>query len=116
MSYQNIAAEKAIENEMATDIEPVQKKGVLNITEDILAVLIGGIIIADILALTAFVNGFKFELPIYQWENKEDLVNKVLSFQNILVLVQTGLLFIILSSAAVALSGGSIKKFIGGFL
>lgn len=116
MSYQNMAAEKAIDNEAAAENTPAQRSGLLNLSEDIWAVLIGSIIIAVILMITALMNGFNFELPVYQWANREGLVNGVLSFKNILLLAQTGLVFLVLSAAAVALSGGSLKKYIGGFL
>jgi len=99
-------------------MKPVPAKKALlgNITEDIWAVLIGSMVILAVLALTTLVTGFKFQLPAYQWTNTGELVNKVLSLKNILLIIQTGLLFLVLSGAAIGLSGGNIKNYATGFL
>ena len=115
MSYQNANVENITNNETAS--QPVTKKGLFgNVTEDIWAVLIAGFIIVTILALTTWVTGFKLPLPSFQWENSSDLVNKVLSLKNILLVVQTGLILLVLSGAAIGLSGGNVKKYATGFL
>jgi uncharacterized integral membrane protein (TIGR00698 family) len=115
MSYQNANVENITTNEAAS--EPITKKALLgNVTEDIWAVLIAGVIIVAITSLTTWVTGFKLQLPSFQWENSNDLVHKVLSLKNMLVIVQTGLLFLVLSGAAIGLSGGNIKKYATGFL
>jgi uncharacterized integral membrane protein (TIGR00698 family) len=106
MSYQPVVKETV----------PTQKTATVNLTEDGSAILIGGVIIASVLAVTAFATGFKFQLPVYQWANAGELTGKVLSLKNILLLIQTGLLFLVLSSIAIALSGGTLKKYVGGFL
>jgi uncharacterized integral membrane protein (TIGR00698 family) len=95
---------------------PVKKALLANVTEDIWAVLIGSIVILTILALTTLVTGFKIQLPAWQWENTSDLLIKVLSLKNILLIIQTGLIFLVLSGAAIGLSGGSIKNYASGFL
>jgi uncharacterized integral membrane protein (TIGR00698 family) len=115
MSYQNADVENITANETSQPL-PVKKAILGNVTEDIWAVLIGSFIILTILALTTLVTGFKLQLPVYQWENTGDLVNKVLSLKNLLVIVQTGLIFLVLSGAAIGLSGGSIKNYASGFL
>ena len=115
MSYQNAEVENIPANETSQSL--TGKKALLgNVTEDIWAVLIGSIVILAILALTILVTGFKLQLPVYQWANTGDLVNKVLSLKNILWIVQTGLIFLLLSGAAIGLSGGSIKNYASGFL
>ncbi|HEX6428360.1 MAG TPA: putative sulfate exporter family transporter, partial [Niastella sp.] len=116
MSYQNANVENITANE-TTNQPLIPRKAIFgNVTEDIWAVLIAGIIIVAILALTTWVTGFKLQLPSFQWENSSDLVNKVLSLKNILLVLQTGLIFLVLSGAAIGLSGGSIKKYATGFL
>lgn len=110
MSYQNVAANDVNEGPVA----PVAKAKV-NITEDGWAVLIGGVLITLVLAVLAIVTDFKFELPVYQWASTQDLTTKVLAGKNILLLLQAGLLFLVLSGIAIALSGGNVKKYIAGF-
>lgn len=81
--------------------------------EDGWAVLIGGLLIAVALALIT--TGFTFRVPVYQWAGTADLFGKVLSGSNLLLLLIIGLIFAFLSSVAIALSGGTIKKYIAGF-
>ena len=116
MSYQNVNVENVTTNE--GDNQPLTAKKALlgNISEDIWALLIGSVIILTILALTTWVNGFKLQLPAYQWGNTGELVSKILSLKNILLIVQTGLICLVLSGAAIGLSGGSIKNYAAGFL
>ena len=116
MSYQNVNAENIPVDEVTSQPVP-EKKGLLSqLTEDLWAVVIGGFIIVAILGLTVLVNGFKLQLPVYQWASGNELVSKVLSFKNILLIVQAGLIFLILSAAAIGLSGGSVKNYAAGFL
>lgn len=116
MSYQNANADNITAGELHQE-EVAAKKGLFaNFTEDIWAVTIGGIIIVAILALTTWVTGFKLALPEYKWTNTEELTRKVLSLKNIGTILQTGLIFLVLSGAAIGLSGGSLKKYTVGFL
>jgi uncharacterized integral membrane protein (TIGR00698 family) len=114
MSYQNANADNITANEIS---QPVPAKKVLfdNVSEDIWAVLIGSVVILSMLALTTWVTGFKFQLPAFQWQTTGDLVTKVLSLKNILLIAQTGLIVLVLSGAAIGLSGGNIKNYAAGF-
>jgi len=85
------------------------------LTEDGWAVLIGGVLIAAVLAIVFFANGYKFQVPVYQWVTSFDLTEKVLSVSNLVLIAIIGIIFAILSSLAIALSGGSIKRYIPGF-
>lgn len=99
-----------------------QKKAILKehflhkLTEDWWAVVIGAIIIASVLLIIAFIPGFTFEPPVFQWASTEDLFSRVLSLHNLLILSVTGLLFLVLSAVAIALSGGSSGRYALGFL
>jgi uncharacterized integral membrane protein (TIGR00698 family) len=85
------------------------------LAEDGWAVLIGGVLIAAVLAVVLTSTGFKFQVPVYQWATSTDLVSKVLSASNLLLLAIIGLIFAILSSFAIVLSGGRVKRYIPGF-
>ncbi|MEI9942799.1 MAG: putative sulfate exporter family transporter [Chitinophagaceae bacterium] len=87
-----------------------------DLSEDIWAVLISGLLIVAVLGVAIFSESFKFTTPVYQWANTNDLFNKVLAGSNILLLAFIGLVFVFLSSIAILLSGGNTKKFITGFL
>src|SRR5690349_12938136 len=85
------------------------------LAEDGWAVLIGSLLIATVLGIIFISGGYKFQVPVYQWETTNDLVSKVLSASNLLLLGIIGVIFAVLSSIAIALSGGSVKKYIPGF-
>jgi uncharacterized integral membrane protein (TIGR00698 family) len=85
------------------------------LTEDGWAVLIGAVLIVVVLAIVFFVQGYKFQVPVYQWETASDLTGKVLTVSNLLLIAIIGVIFAILSSLAIAISGGSVKKYIPGF-
>ncbi|HEX6171386.1 MAG TPA: putative sulfate exporter family transporter [Chitinophagaceae bacterium] len=84
------------------------------LSEDIWAVLIGGLLIVIILAGVFYLD-LQFTTPAYEWENGNDLLSKVLTGNNLRLLVVIGIVFLFLSSFAVAASGNSIKKYITGF-
>ena len=91
-----------------------EKRSVLSgLSEDIWAVIIGGSLVAIIVAIAFFVNDFKFTTPVYQWANGDELLSKVLTGKNILLLTGIGLAFFVLSSIAVGATG--VKNYIGGF-
>ena len=95
-------------------IELNKRSFLAGISEDIWAVLIGGLLTAIILACTFFFD-IKFPTPVYQWENGKDLLSKVLTADNLLLIAIIGMIFLFLSSVAVAASGNSIKKNSAGF-
>ncbi|HKO79198.1 MAG TPA: putative sulfate exporter family transporter, partial [Chitinophagaceae bacterium] len=101
------------------DSEPGEiaaKQNVSNLSEDIWAVIIGGLLIATVLIVALLSPGFKFITPVYQWAGTGDLFANVLSGNNLLLLAGIGLVFALLSSVAIRLSGGSIKKYATGFI
>jgi len=95
-------------------IESDKRSFLSGLSEDIWAVLIGGLLIAIILA-GVFFSDIKFITPVYQWENGNDLITKVLTGGNLLLLAVIGIIFLFLSSLAVAASGNNIKKYVAGF-
>ncbi|MCW3119093.1 MAG: putative sulfate exporter family transporter [Chitinophagaceae bacterium] len=113
----------SIENNLAGNFPeesiPVNSKNksfLQALTEDGWAVLIGGLLIAAvIMILTLSSGGVKFSTPVYQWANGNDLLSKVLTTGNLLLLAGIGIIFILLSSIAISLSGGSVSKYIAGF-
>jgi uncharacterized integral membrane protein (TIGR00698 family) len=114
MSYQNANVESVTDNEVNQPV-PAKKNLFSSFTEDYWAVTIAGVIIIAILALTRWVPGFKLPLPAYKWETSSDLLNKVLSTNNLLLALLTGVIILVLSGIAILLSGGSIKNYVKGF-
>src|ERR1700709_922018 len=82
------------------------------LTEDWWAVIIGGIIVTAILLFAVATPEFKFSLPVYQWSGSEDLLNKVLSAHNLLLVGGIGVVFLLISSISISLSGNSAGRFI----
>lgn len=93
--------------------KPIRQVG---LSEDVWSVLIGGLLIALVLFIFYFPTVLVLKGPVYQWSNANELVRNVFSGSNILVITILGLVFLILSAAAIKLSGGNIKKYAGGFL
>jgi uncharacterized integral membrane protein (TIGR00698 family) len=102
-------------NVSATERTQEKKSFLLNLTEDWWAVLIGAFIITGILIISVTQTGFTFKVPAYQWATVADLTNKVLTLQNISLILLTGIIFLVLSSIAIRLSGGSVRKYTAGF-
>ena len=86
------------------------------ISEDGWALWIGGFFIAVVLLVAFISSGFKFSTPLYQWTGSKDLYSKILSVQNLLIVITIGTIFLILSSVAVRLSGTSVRRYIPGFI
>src|SRR5439155_15049480 len=94
----------------------VGKSIYLKITEDGWALWIGGFLIAVVLIISFVVTDFKFTSPVYQWSDSHDLLTKLLSAQNLVLIAGIGSVFTVLSLVAVWLSGGSPKKYVAAFV
>jgi len=94
-------------------ISPDKKTFLQSVTEDWWAVILGAIIIATVLYLTN--NGTVISLPAFKWATSEDLLGKILSASNLLLIVEMGAVFMVLASIAIGLSGGNVVRFAGGF-
>lgn len=101
---------------MPSDNNAGKKSFFSALSEDGWAVLIGGILIAAVLGLILSSTNYKFTIPVYQWTNTNDLGTKVLNPANLLLIAVIGFIFSALSSVAIWLSGGNIKKYIAGFV
>ena len=112
MSVENTATENSA---ALTDagITPDKKTFLQSLTEDWWAVILGSIIIATVLFLTN--NGTTIALPAYKWSGSEALMDKILSPGNLLLILETGVIFLALASIAIALSGGNVARFAIGF-
>ncbi len=115
MSYENTTVSAATLNAETLPPLPEKRSFLQSLTEDWWAVLIGSTIIIAALVIAGTVTGFKFTLPVYQWATTADLLNKVLTGSNLLLIAGIGILFAILSSVAIRLSGGSIRNYLTGF-
>ncbi|MES2809569.1 MAG: putative sulfate exporter family transporter [Bacteroidota bacterium] len=84
------------------------------LTEDWWAVIIGAIIIAAVLIFTK--DGATIALPSYKWDTAADLTGKVLSAKNLTLIAEIALIYLALAGIAIALAGGNVLRYIGGFL
>lgn len=94
----------------------MKRNFILQLQEDGWAVFIGSFIIAGILIFALLSPSFVFKAPVYQWANTSDLFGNVLNGSNLLLLAGIGVVFALLSSIAVRLSGGSLSRYLTGFL
>ena len=78
-------------------IESGKRSFLSGLSEDIWAVIIGGLLIAIILA-RVFFSDSKFTAPVYQWTDVNDLLSKVLTANNLFLLAVIGIIFFLLSS------------------
>ncbi|RQO66614.1 putative sulfate exporter family transporter [Pedobacter sp. KBW01] len=95
------------------EITPNKKTFLKALTEDWWAVILGSAIIAAVLYLTTA--GTAITLPVFKWASTDDLLNKILSAGNLLLIIETGLVFLALAGIAIALSGGNVVRFATGF-
>ncbi|MDF2190395.1 putative sulfate exporter family transporter [Paraflavitalea sp. CAU 1676] len=115
MSLENTAVPTTPVQSETLALDAPRKPFLKSLTEDWWAVLIGGTIILTALAVVSFATGFKFTVPVYQWASTDDLLGKVLTGANLSLIAGIGVLLAVLSSIAIGLSGGSIKKYLAGF-
>lgn len=94
-------------------ITPDKKTFLKALTEDWWAVILGSVIIAAVLYITS--TGVMITLPAFKWVTTDDLFGKILSAGNLLVIIETGLVFLALAGTAIALSGGNVARFAAGF-
>jgi uncharacterized integral membrane protein (TIGR00698 family) len=100
-------------DEAEVEASPVKKPFFKSLTEDWWAVILGGIIITTALLYTG--NGNAIHLPVYKWSGSDELLNKILSASNLLLILENGLVFLALAAISVVLSGGNLKRFVAGF-
>ncbi len=105
-------AETAAQEELPSS--PVIKKK-FTLSEDWLAVLIGGSIILAFLFLAVSGTDTPFKIPNYKWDTLKDLTENVFSFENIFLLIKIWIIFLVLATFGSWAQGGSIGKFILGF-
>lgn len=84
------------------------------LSEDWLAVWIGLFLIAAVLVLAPLFSRIGFGIPSYGWASGQALMDKVLAPNNLLLMVEIGLLVFVLATLAVSVLGGSIRKFAAG--
>src|SRR5258705_13245106 len=102
----NIDSEATVLSNDSETSTSIKKSVFSKISEDGWALWIGGLLIVLVLLITFLVPDFKFASPAYQWTNTNELVTKVLSGKNLLLVAGIGFVFAILSSISVRLSGG----------
>ncbi|MDZ4681590.1 MAG: putative sulfate exporter family transporter [Saprospiraceae bacterium] len=85
------------------------------LTEDAWANIIGGSLVAGVLLWVFALQGGKPVAPVYAWANADVLFGKVLHWDNLSIVALSGVVFALLSSVAVKLSGGSLPKYLAGF-
>ncbi|WP_316758553.1 YeiH family protein [Pedobacter aquatilis] len=112
MSIENTANENSA---ALTDsgITPDNKTFFQSITEDWWAVILGSFIIAVVLYLSG--NGTHITLPLYKWSSSADLFEKIISPSNLLLILETGVVYLALAGIAIAISGGNVARFAAGF-
>lgn len=105
-----------LSNNKSTEAVEHQQPGSAQLSEDFWAVLIGSILIVGVLFFAFVSPDVKLITPAYQWKNYGELVDKVLAPANLLIIFIIGLSFLLLSSIAIFLSGGNVRRFIPGFV
>jgi uncharacterized integral membrane protein (TIGR00698 family) len=94
---------------------PPKPTGWAAVSEDIWAVLIASVLMAGILGFAFAASDFKFTTPAYGWANGSELFVKVFNTNNLLLLLGIGAVYALLSSIAIQLSGGSVRRYLTGF-
>ncbi len=85
------------------------------VSEDIWAVFIASVLMVGVLIWAFAAPDFKFVTPNYGWADANALFSKVLNINNLLLIIGIGTVYALLSSIAIQLSGGSVRKYLTGF-
>lgn len=85
------------------------------LSEDVWAVIIGGILIAGVLAVALSAPTYKFSVPKYSWKDVSDLQANVLTLGNLALIASVGAVLALLAGIAVKFSGGNLRRFLAGF-
>lgn len=96
-------------------VQPEKRYFLSRLQEDGWAVLIGSVVIAGVLLIAFIATDFTFKVPVYKWNTTDELFQKVLSGENLLLLAVLGIIFALLSAVAIRISGGDLKKYLAGF-
>jgi hypothetical protein len=75
-----------------------------DLSEDIWAMCIGGFLIITVLVVAFFFNDSDFKVPAYQWANGTELLSKVVTGNNLLLLAGVGVVFLVPAGFASFLS------------
>ncbi|MDI3320649.1 YeiH family protein [Pinibacter soli] len=95
---------------------PAKRNILKGLHEDVWAVIIAGLLVTGILTSAFLSPDFHFKTPVFQWSNSQELLTKVLSFNNLFLLVIIAAVFCSLSSIAILFSVGNVRRYITGFL
>lgn len=87
----------------------------LVVGEDWLAVGMGATLVGAVLILAPWLSA-GFKPPSYGWAGTPDLLGQVLAAENILRVVQFGVIVLGVAALGVFLLGGQVRKFAAGFL
>lgn len=85
------------------------------LSEDWLAVWLGGILITSVLVLAPWLRSIGFTIPTYSWTSGQDLASKVLTTGNLLLMVEIGLVLFVFAALGVSVLGGSVRRLAAGF-
>ncbi|MFN7118099.1 MAG: YeiH family protein [Saprospiraceae bacterium] len=86
-----------------------------DLSEDVWALLIAGVLLLGVLGWAFISPGFKFITPVYQWADGVALSGKVLTAANLSLLALIGGVFAVLSGVTIWLSVGKLGRYLAGF-
>ncbi|RYZ53070.1 MAG: putative sulfate exporter family transporter, partial [Chitinophagaceae bacterium] len=85
------------------------------LSEDIFAVIIGGVLLVGVLVAAFLIPHFKFTTPKFSWKDTAELQASVLSIPNLVLIGGIGVVLAMLVGIAARAMGGSLKRFLSGF-
>ncbi len=103
------AHDNSTDPNVTTTVNPKQ------LSEDIWAMLIAGILILTVLVYFSFADSPGIPLPVYKWADTTALFGNVIQVRNLLSIGAFGIILFLLSAMAIRLSGGRIFDFARGF-
>jgi len=112
MSHNDLTSENITVQEELPIVTNNQK---FSISEDWLAVFIGGLTILVFLLPLAFNVSADFKMPTYKWETFFDLTTKIFSAENLFLTIKVWIIVLVFAILGSWAQGGSIKKFALGF-
>ncbi|MDX2279438.1 MAG: putative sulfate exporter family transporter [Saprospiraceae bacterium] len=114
--HNGVLTDLPLEGKSAASIDTTPRTFFSRITEDIWAVIIAGILVTLVLIWAFIFPDFKFVAPVFQWANTDELIGKVLQFNNLGLIGAIAAVFGAFSAIAVWLSGGKVHHYLIGFV
>ncbi|MBO9659772.1 MAG: putative sulfate exporter family transporter [Chitinophagaceae bacterium] len=92
-----------------------KRSSLYEISEDVWAAMISGVLIVAALVVAGLYPSFHFPVAVFRWSNTNELLHEVLTLANLSGPLLLGVIFLLLSSIVVLFGKGDLRRYTIGF-